>query len=607
MTRAEFKLLLPDLPRASGVYQFISATNEILYIGKAKVLAKRLASYFSPKLADKRRKTKLMVKAAVRIEYTLVDTEQDALLLEATLIRKHRPKYNIALKWTRPYPYICIKNEPFPRVLVEYERLKDGARYFGPYTSQRQLNTLTELIRTLFQTRTCAYHLSQENIQTGKFKVCLEYHIKNCKAPCVNLETNTEYNHKIEQIANILKGNFSQVRKYLNDKIETYVENLEFEQAHYAQQQLKSFENYQSKSTVVNPDIRDVDVFTLYTSSPENPPVRAFVNFLKIVEGAVINSFNTELSQHTEAEPAQMLAFAILALREQFESTAKELVLPFSVKLPDTSLKITLPQIGDKKKLLELSYKNVEFFALQQQKNTLNRAQQQTKSEILLAQLQKDLRVKELPVHIECFDNSNLQGTNPVSAMVVFKNARPAKRDYRHYNVQTVVGANDFATMQEVVYRRYKRLLESKQPLPQLVIVDGGRGQLNAALESLKQLGLESQFTIVGIAKRLEEIYFPEDALPLLLSKKSTSLKLIQQLRDEAHRFGISFHRDQRSKAFINTQLTQIKGIGDKTAELLLQHFESVDVVSKSSLEALQGVLKPALAKKVFEHFHPQG
>lgn len=597
MTRQDFQELAPTLPVTAGVYRFIAADAEILYIGKAKNLKKRLASYFSSR-KDMRRKTKIMVRTAVRIEYTLVETEQDALLLEATLIKKIKPRYNVALKWTKPYPYICIKNERFPRVLLTHDVVRDGSRYFGPYTSQMRVNSLLDLIKNLFQLRTCALALTHDNIEKGKFKVCLEYHIKNCKAPCVGFEREDEYNIKIERVADMLKGNFADVKKYLHTQIDAFVENLEFERAHEAQQHLKAFEDYQGKSTVVNPSIKDVDVFSI-----ELHEDKAYVNYIKVAQGAIINTFTTDLQQNLNSRAADMLVFAIAELREKFQSIAPEIIVPMPVRLPDTSIKITIPQIGDKKKLLDLSIKNLHYFILQNQKTELNRAQRQTKSDKLLEQMQKDLRTTEKPAHIECFDNSNLQGTNPVSAMVVFKNGKPSKRDYRHYNVKTVVGANDFATMEEIVYRRYKRVLESKQALPQLIVIDGGRGQLNAAIQSLEALGIMGQVQIIGIAKRLEEIYFADELVPLLLSKKSPTLKVIQQIRDEAHRFGISFHRDQRSRAFLQTELTQIQGIGEKSVEKLLTKFGSVKGVQAATYEELEPVVGKRAAARIVVYF----
>ncbi len=590
MTRQEFKELMPSLPTQAGVYRFISAPDdEILYIGKAKNLRKRLQSYFLNS-KQMRNKTRIMVRRAARIEYTVVDTEQDALLLEATLIKRHQPRYNVALKWTRPYPYICITAERFPRVIYTHEmRREAGARYFGPYTSKQRVGVLLDLIKELFALRSCELHLSQDSIDKGKHKVCLEYHIKNCKAPCVGFEKEGEYMQKIEAVASILKGNFSFVRRYLSEQIAQFAENMEFEKAHDLQQKLRSLEQYQSKSTVVSSTIRDVDVFSIKEEAEreDGKAARTYVNYLKIVQGAIINACTVELEQNLTRRSADLLGFAAAELREKFGSYAPEIIAPLRIVLPEGAqpAKIHIPKQGDKKKLIELSEKNLEYFILQQRKTDLNKAQQQTKTEKLLAEMQRDLRTQRPPAYIECFDNSHLQGTFPVSAMVVFRNGKPAKRDYRHYNTKTVEGIDDFAAMEEVVFRRYKRLLESKAELPDLIVIDGGKGQLSAALKSLHALGIAEQVSIIGIAKRLEEIYFAADPVPLLLSKKSPSLKIIQQIRDEAHRFGISFHRDLRSRALTQTELTQIKGIGEKIATQLLAHFGSVEHLRAATQE----------------------
>jgi excinuclease ABC subunit C len=602
MTRQEFSDLRPGLPTQAGVYRFIAEDEEILYIGKAKNLLKRLQSYFSQR-KDMRNKTRTMVRRAQRIEYTVVDTEQDALLLEATLIKKYKPRYNVALKWTKPYPYIVIMDERFPRVMFTHDIERNSKnRYFGPYTSKQRVADLLELIKELFTLRTCDLYLSQDSIDKGKHKVCLQYHIKNCKAPCIGLESEAEYMQKIEEVANILKGQFSAVRSYLHKEVEAAVELMQFERAHELQQKFKAFEQYQSKSTVVSNSIKDVDVFTI----EQTEEGRTFVNYLKVVQGAIINACTVQLEQNLQTRPADMLAYAAAELREKFNSHAPEIIAAINFPLPDKRAKITVPQAGDKKKLLELSTKNLFYFILQQRKTDLNRAQQQTKSDVLLAQMQKDLRTPRPPVHIECFDNSNLHGTFPVSAMVVFRNGKAAKRDYRHYNVKTVEGPNDFASMEEVVFRRYKRLLESKATLPDLIVIDGGKGQLSSALKSLQALGIADQISVIGIAKRLEEIYFAGDDVPLLLSKKSPTLKIIQQLRDEAHRFGITFHRDQRSRDFTTTELTKIRGIGDKTATALLTHFGAVATIRNTKLEDLAAVIGNKTARLLRDYFDSQ-
>lgn len=597
MTKEDYQNLLPSLPASPGVYRFVDAQDEILYIGKAKSLKNRIASYFTQG-KDQRNKTRIMVRAAARIEYTLVDTEQDALLLEASLIKKHQPRYNVALKSDRPYPYICIKKERFPRVFVTRQVVKDGSRYFGPYTARRRIEGLLQLIKNLFQLRTCTFQLSQESIDKGKFKVCLEYHIKNCKAPCVGFETEEEYNVKVEQIANILKGNFASVKRYLEGEMQRHAENMEFERAHEIKLQWQALVDYQGKSTVVNPNLADADVFFL-----DQDEDTAYVNYLKVVNGAIINTFMLEMEKNLSDDPPALLLYAVSTLREKFGSLAPEIIVPLDIAPPEPGVKVTVPQIGDKRKLLELAEKNARYFVLQKQKERAGREKRQTATERLLEQMKKDLHMDVYPVHIDCFDNSNLQGTNPVSACVVFKNLKPAKRDYRHYHVKTVEGPDDFATMREVVFRRYRRLLDEQKPLPQLIVIDGGKGQLSAAAESLKALDLYGKVALIGIAKRLEEIYFPEDSVPLLLSKKSPSLQIIQQARDEAHRFALEFHRDTRSKNLLQTELTGIKGIGEKTAQKLLTAFGSVQKIRQAGYEAWVKEAGKAVAERLKTHW----
>jgi excinuclease ABC subunit C len=600
MTTADYQILLPSLPEQPGIYRFIAVDEEILYIGKAKSLKKRIASYFGEK-KDMRRKTRMMVRTAVRLEYTIVDTEQDALLLEATLIKKHQPRYNVALKHSRPYPYICIKKESFPRVMTVYKVEQDGSRYFGPYPSRSRMYTIIDLIKQLFKLRTCSLNLSKSNIEQNKFKVCLEYHIKNCLGPCVGLETEAEYNIKVEQVANILKGHLSSVKRFLKEQMSIFAEKLEFEKAAEIKVQLDAIEKYQGRSTVVHANIRDVDVFTIATDPDAE---MAYVNYLKVVEGSIINTYTLELVQNLDSEKEDLLLYAIQVLREKFQSISPEVLIPFELSSPWPEVKFSVPQIGDKKKLMELSEKNAAYFLEQQQKQALARLEKKTQTEQILELMKKDLQLDELPIHIECFDNSNLQGTNPVSSCVVFKNAKPAKRDYRHYHVKTVEGPNDFASMEEVVFRRYRRLLDEGTPLPQLIIIDGGKGQLSAATVSLKALGIFDRVTVIGIAKRLEEIFFPDDPVPILLSKKSHTLKIIQQARDEAHRFAISFHRDIRSKNFAKTELNSIPGIGEKTAQKLLTHFGSVKKIKESTREEIESLVAEKIADKLIEYFN---
>ncbi|HMX39979.1 MAG TPA: excinuclease ABC subunit UvrC, partial [Saprospiraceae bacterium] len=517
-------------------------------------------------------------------------------------------RYNVMLKDEKsPLIYICIKHERFPRVFLTRKTFRDGSTYFGPYLQKFRVEQIAELIRKLFQLRTCQLDLSPQNIAKGKYKPCLEYHIKNCAAPCVGYESEEEYNHKIEQIKNILKGNFAAVKAHLRQEMQRAAENLQFEQAQQAKEKLALFEDYQGKSTVVNPNIGDVDVFSIAEDEKE-----AFVNYLKVVSGAVINTYTLTLTKNLDEDRETLLLFAIQHLRERFQSDTREVIVPFSPPLPPHwgGAEFTVPKIGDKKKLLDLSEKNVQYHLMQKKKQEMNATGRQTHAERILRTLQADLHMSVLPMWIECFDNSNLHGTNPVSSCVVFKNAKPSKRDYRHYNVKTVEGPNDFATMEEVVMRRYKRLIAEGTGLPQLVIIDGGKGQLGAAMNSIRALGLESQMTVIGIAKRLEEIFFPDDPVPALINKKSESLRLIQQARDEAHRFGITFHRNQRSRDFIKTELTEIPGIGEKSAQKLLAHFGSATRLRNAESTEVEAVVGKAAAAKIrayFEQKSPEG
>lgn len=598
MTNDEFKTFAPSIPTDPGIYQYMDAEGKILYVGKAKNLRNRLASYFGEKKYQLA-KTKVLVRHAHHIDFMIVETEHDALLLENTLIKKHQPRYNVMLKDEKsPLIYICIKQERFPRVFLTRKSFKDGSAYFGPYLQKFRVEQIAELIRKLFQLRTCQLNLSVENIAKNKFKPCLEYHIKNCAAPCVALESEESYNRKIEQIRNILKGNFAAVKNHLKDEMARAAAEMKFEQAQVLKEKLALFEDYQGKSTVVNPNIHDVDVFAIADDDKE-----AFVNYLKVVNGAIIHTYTLTLTKNLDEDREVMLALAIQNMRERFNSITKELIVPFEVVLPENDLIITVPKIGDKKKLLELSEKNVQYHLLQKRKQAMNATGKQTSAERILRTLQADLHMEAAPLWIECFDNSNLQGTNPVSSCVVFKNAKPSKRDYRHFNVKSVEGPNDFASMEEVVLRRYQRLIAEGAGLPQLVIIDGGKGQLSAAMKSIRALGLEGQITVVGIAKRLEEIYFPDDPVPAHINKKSESLKLIQQARDEAHRFGITFHRNQRSKNFLKTELTEIPGIGKKTSEKLLSHFGSLARVKAAAPEEVEKLIGKAAAGKVAGYF----
>ncbi len=597
MTWEDFKAMSDTLPQQPGVYRYLDENGTILYVGKAKNLKNRVSSYFGDR-KDMPYKTRVLVKNAHHLEFTIVETEADALLLENTLIKNYQPRYNVMLKDAKSYSYLCIKNERFPRVFITRNVIRDGSTYFGPYTSKQRIKTILDLVRQLFPLRTCNLALTPENIAADKFKVCLEYHIKNCQGPCEGLEKEENYNEKIQQIKNILKGNFGAVTGHFKREMQQCAENLEFERAQLLKDKLSAFEDYQSKSTVVSSTIKDVDVFAIASNEKE-----AYVNYLKIVNGAVIHVHIQELVKNLDDDEKDLLEYVIPILRERFNSFAPEIIVPFEVVLADTTLQITIPKIGDKKKLLELADKNVQYYQLQKRRDEASSTKRQTPAERILRTLQADLHMKDLPMHIECFDNSNIQGTNPVSSCVVFKNAKPSKKDYRHFNVKTVEGPNDFASMEEVVHRRYRRLLQEGQPLPQLIIIDGGKGQLSAAVQVLRLLGIADKVTVIGIAKRLEEIFFPDDPVPLLINKKSESLKLIQQARNEAHRFAITFHRDQRSKNFLGTELTGIQGIGDKTAEKLLTHFGSVKKVRDALVSELSEVVGMAAAKKVRAYF----
>ncbi len=597
MTTAQFRDIQDTIPKAPGVYRFIDEDGLILYVGKAKNLRNRLSSYFGER-TDLAYRTRVMVRHAQRIEFTLVETEADALLLENSLIKRYQPRYNVRLKDAKSYTYICIKNEPFPRVLLTRKLIKDGSTYFGPYTSKSRLKVILDLIKQIFPLRTCALPLTAKNIAAGKFKVCLEYHIKRCSGPCQGLEDEAAYNERIAQLKNMLKGHFAAVIRHFKAEMQRHAENLEFEKAQRIKEQLAAFEDYQSKSTVVSPHIRDVDVFAIAADQKE-----AFVHYLKVVNGAIIHSHTQEMVKNLDEDLADLLSYAIMDLRERYQSLAKEVMVPIPVVLPDPELTIHTPKTGDKRKLLELAEKNVQFHLLQRQKEEASKTKRQTPAERILRTLQQDLHMKDLPLHIECFDNSNTQGTNPASACVVFKNARPSKKDYRHYQIKTVEGPNDFASMEEVVMRRYRRLLDEGQPLPQLIVIDGGKGQLSAAMKSIEALGIQDRVTVIGIAKKLEEIYFPNDPTPLHINKKSESLKLIQQARNEAHRFSLAYHRNRRSKAFLQTELTSIPGVGSKTAEKLLAHFGSVKKLREATVAQMAEVVGQAAAVKIGDYF----
>ena len=589
--------LLPTLPDDPGVYRFLDEEDTILYVGKAKNLRNRLGSYFTSG-KNTTRKTRVLVRTATHVEFTIVETEADALLLENTLIKRFQPRFNVMLKDDKSYSYICIKKERFPRVFNTRRVFRDGSQYFGPYTSKKRMYNMLELIQELFPLRNCTFNLSQSNIEKGKFKVCLQYHIKNCKGACEGLEAEEEYNKKIEQIRNILKGNFAQVRNHFTQEMNRLAENMEFEKAHNLKLKLTAFTNYQGKSTVVNPMIKDVDVFTIAGDEKQ-----AYINYLKVVNGAIINTYTQELVKNLNEDEADLLAFSIPEIRDKFNSIAPEVVVPMKIDVPNPNFSVTIPKIGDKLRLIELSEKNVRYHLLQKRRDEANKTRRQTSAERILNTLKYDLSMDAIPIHIECFDNSNLQGSFPVSSCVVFKNAKPSKKDYRHYNVKTVVGPDDFASMEEVVYRRYKRLLNEERELPQLIIIDGGKGQLSSAVKSLNALGILERVTVIGIAKKLEEIFFPGDSVPLYINKKSESLKLIQQARNEAHRFAITFHRNKRSKDFTKTELTDVPGIGDKTAQKLLKHYGSVRKIRLATFMDIEEFAGKSIATKIFTYF----
>ena len=587
--------ILPDTP---GVYQFFDDGGTIIYVGKAKNLKKRVFSYFN-KDQYENGKTQLLVKKIVDIKYIVVDTEIDALLLENNLIKKYQPRYNVLLKDDKTYPWICIKNERFPRIFSTRILTKDGSSYFGPYASGKVMHTILDLVRQLFKLRNCNLNLTESNINSNKFKVCLEYHIGNCKAPCVGKETEEEYNKDIANIKEIIKGNINTVSKYLKGLLQQHIEKMEFEKAEIIKEKIDLLENFQSKSTIVSPSITNVDIFSITTDEKNG-----YVNFLKVVNGAIIQGHTVELKKKLDESPEELLTLAIAELRERFSSDAKEVIVPFKIETEFPGVEFIVPQRGDKKHLLELSERNVDYYRRDKIKQeSLIDPERHTKR--ILEQMKKDLRLTEEPRHIECFDNSNFQGAYPVAAMTVFKDVKPSKKEYRHFNIKTVEGPDDFASMEEIIYRRYKRALEEKQPLPQLIVIDGGKGQLSAALQSLEKLGLRGKIGIIGIAKRLEEIYFPNDPIPMYLDKRSESLKIIQQIRDEAHRFGITHHRGKRDKGTLKTELTEIKGISDATANKLLSHFKSVKKIKETPEAELAEIIGKAKGKVVFEYYQP--
>ncbi len=597
MTLPTLDIQVKTLPDSPGVYQYFDAEGTIIYVGKAKNLKKRVSSYFT-KTHDSG-KTRVLVKKIVNIKHIVVETETDALLLENNLIKKHKPRYNVLLKDDKSYPWICIKKERFPRVFSTRRVFKDGSDYFGPYTSGKTVYTLLDLIKGLYNLRTCNFNLSQDKVNSGKYKVCLEYHLGNCKGACEGLETEMQYNENIKAIKEILKGNFKDSLAQFKTQMKDLAQEMRFEEAQKIKEKIGVLENYQSRSTIVNPKISNVDVFSIMSDEGYG-----YINFLQLSYGSIIRSHTLEIKKKLDESDKELLELAITEIRQRFNSNSKEIYVPFPVSL-GASLKITVPKLGDKKHILDLSLRNAKYFRMERFKQ-IKIVDPDRHTNRIMAQMKADLRLSEEPRHIECFDNSNIQGTHPVAACVVFKNGKPSKKDYRHFNIKTVEGPDDFASMEEVVYRRYKRLLDENAPLPQLIIIDGGKGQLSSALKSLDALNLRGKIAIIGIAKRLEELFYPDDPIPLYLDKKSETLKITQQLRNEAHRFGIEHHRNKRSKTALNTELETIPGIGEKTIVELLRHFKSVKRVANAKLDELEDVVGVSRASKIYSFYHKE-
>ncbi len=590
------KSILKALPEKAGVYQFFDDNGSILYVGKAKVLKNRVTSYFN-KIKHDSIKTKLMVKKIRDVKYSVVETESDALLLEDSLIKKFKPRYNILLKDDKSYASIVIKNEPFPRVLSTRQILDDGSTYFGPYTSGKSLYSILDLIKELYPLRSCTLNLSKANIQAKKFKVCLEYHLGNCLGPCVGKQREEDYQQGIQHIKRIIKGEYLEAVKNLKKDMLQLASEQKFEQAQQLKERIQTLENFQAKSTIVNTDIDNVEVFSIASDAQST-----YANYMHILRGSIVHVYTAEVVRQLDETDEEVLAFVVRSFRERMNSKAKTALLPFELNEKIPGLEVTVPQRGDKKKLVDLSLKNANHFLLEARKRAAF-LDPERNTQRILETMKKDLHLSELPVHIECFDNSNIQGTNPVSACVVFKNAKPSKSDYRIFNIQSVVGPDDFASMREAIYRRYSRLVREEQPLPQLLIIDGGKGQLSSAMESLDLLGLRGKIAVIGIAKRLEEIFFPGDSIPIYLDKRSESLKIIQHLRNEAHRYGLSKHRQRRSKGAIHSELENIAGVGKKTIEKLLQHFSSVARIKSATQKEIEQVVGEKIAEKIKNYF----
>lgn len=590
------ELQLKTLPSEPGVYRYYDKNDQLLYVGKAKNLKKRVLSYFNKTLMGYR--IRIMVGKIQRLETTIVNSEYDALLLENNLIKEHQPFYNVMLKDDKTYPWICIKNEDFPRIFLTRTKIKDGSEYYGPYAKVRPAKILLDTIKHIYKLRTCNLNLAPAKIEEGKYKVCLEYHIKNCEGPCEGLESKEDYDEKIDAIRGIIKGDFRKAKEYLMNQMMKYATNLQFENAQIIKERLDALEDYQSRNTVVNPSIDDVDVFGMTSDE-----TAAYVNFFKIRNGNIIQSFTTEIKKILEESDEEILEEALIEIRQKFDSNSKEILLPFHLSVEIPNVKLIVPKVGDKKRIVELSEKNAKEYRLEKLKQ-VQIVDPERHTNRIMAEMQKLLRMPVEPRHIEGFDNSNIQGTNPVSACVVFKDGKPSKADYRIFHPKTVEGANDFATMEEVIYRRYKRLLDEGESLPQLILIDGGKGQLSSAVKSLRLLGLYGKITIVGIAKRLEEIFFPEDPIPLYLDKKSETLKILQRVRDEAHRFGVKHHRTRRKNSTIKSELEEIPGVGEKTIELLLSKLKSVKRIRESNLEILEEILGKSKAKVIYDFFN---
>ncbi|WP_075340507.1 excinuclease ABC subunit UvrC [Tenacibaculum agarivorans] len=590
----DLELQVKTLPNLPGVYQYFDKEDTIIYVGKAKNLKKRVSSYFTKN--HEYGKTRVLVKKIVKIQHIVVDTETDALLLENNLIKKYQPRYNVMLKDDKSYPWICIKKERFPRVFMTRRVIKDGSEYYGPYTSVKTVHNLLDLIKQLYPLRTCNYDLSQSKIDSGKYKVCLEYHLKNCKGPCEAFQDEESYTDHIKTIRNIIKGNFKESIDSLHEIMMGYAEEMNFEEAQRIKEKLDSLKNYQAKSTIVNPSINNVDIFSIISDE-----THGYANFFKIMNGAIIQSYTTEIKKKLEETDKELLELFIIETRQRFNSLSREIYVPFEVEVGQ-NIKVTIPKLGDKKRIIELSQRNAKYYR-QEQFKQIKIVDPDRHTKRIMAQMQKDLRLSKEPRNIECFDNSNIQGTHPVAACVVFKDGKPNKKEYRHFNIKTVEGPDDFASMEEVVFRRYRRLLEENKPLPQLIVIDGGKGQLSSALKSLDVLGLRGKIAIIGIAKRLEEIYYPGDSVPLYLDKKSETLKIIQHLRNEAHRFGITFHRNKRSKSAIQSELEQIPNIGKQTITNLLRKFKSAKRVKSASLDELIEVVGNSRAQIVYNYY----